>query len=166
MFATTHALAAIALSQTTSNLPTIFGLSFLSHIILDIIPHGDNILMANEIKEEPFSLSTTKSRKIRKYFLYALIDIALFAFIFLFFINPSSLDPFFVGTAIFGALLIDFISGAYKITKWRFLASFEHRHKWLHYLIAKHLPAGDISPMLSIILQIIFIVVVLRALTL
>lgn len=157
MFATTHAITGIVLTRVTANVPILFGLSFLSHIVLDLIPHGDNILLANEEKY-------LKSKKIRIFFLYCLIDIALTTGIFLYLISKNSLDPTLMVVAIFGALLIDLISVGYKITKWKFLAGFERWHLRLHYVFAKYLPRGDISPLTSIILQIIFIVVVLGAL--
>jgi len=157
MLATTHVITGIVLTQVTPNVPILFGLSFLSHIVLDIIPHGDNILLANEEKN-------LKPQKIRKFFLYCLIDVALTTGIFLYLISKTSLNPTLMIVAIFGALLIDLISAGYKITNWKFLAGFERWHLRLHHVFAKYLSRGDVSPLASIILQIIFIVVVLGTL--
>ena len=50
MWFTTHAITGVVISQTVPAVPAIVGISLLSHIVMDILPHGDNILMGNDIK--------------------------------------------------------------------------------------------------------------------
>jgi len=167
MFGTTHALTGIVLSQTTSDLPAVFGLSFLSHIVLDFIPHGDNLIVLGKNSKEkrvPFDLSFSQAA-FRKLIPYAIVDgiILIGALIYLLFV--IRLDPTKTIVAVIGALFIDGIAFLYKITKWSFFRKLEKYHHKIHQVITRYLPNGDVSPVISISLQIAFAVVVLWTLS-
>ncbi len=48
MFLTTHAAAGMFIAEHVHNPLAVFGLSFASHFVLDIIPHGDEHLFHDE----------------------------------------------------------------------------------------------------------------------
>lgn len=129
MFLTVHATAGVIIGQQTGNIWLAFLGGIISHIILDIIPHGDQDLVESGDKFTPKEI--IKIRKI------ALIDMlimsALLSAIYLADLVPQiSVWPVLV--AAFGAILPDFLSGFYALTNSPWLAwQFKFQHN-LHYL--------------------------------
>lgn len=167
MFGTTHVLVGIVLSQTTSNLPAVFGLTFLSHVFLDFIPHGDNLIVQEKGNKEkiPSFESASSSSALKKLIRYAIVDGIILIGIFFYLLFVVKLNPVKTLVAIIGAMLLDGIATLYKITKWDLLRKMEKFHYWIHQIITRHLPKGDIPPSVSIGLQIVFAVVVLWTLS-
>jgi hypothetical protein len=61
MFLTVHSAAGIAIAQYTGNPLLAFSLGFISHFILDMIPHGDQELADNN--QDAFAISA-KTKKL------------------------------------------------------------------------------------------------------
>lgn len=129
MFLTVHASAGIIIGQQTGNIWLAFLAGIISHIILDIIPHGDQNLVESGERFKPEEI-----KKIRK---IALLDIlimsAVMSTIYLAnLVSPAAVWPVLV--AVFGAILPDFLSGIYALTnapwlRWQFKFQYS-----LHYL--------------------------------
>ncbi|MFH1534511.1 MAG: hypothetical protein ABIF80_00865 [Patescibacteria group bacterium] len=160
MWFTTHAITGVVISQTVPTVPAIVGVSLLSHIILDTLPHGDNILIGNDMAT-PLDAQIDKKRK---FFLYAFIDagVSLTALAILIFTRKMDFGLMFWG--ITGAVFFDVVSSFNYFFRWKWLNNFEHFHIWLHTILTKYFKKGDISPKFALGLQIIFVVVVLGAL--
>ena len=161
MWFTTHAITGVVISQTVPAVPAIVGISLLSHIVMDILPHGDNILMGNDIKM-PLDAQIDKKKKFK---IIAFIDMAstiAVLSILLFFSRSINVSLAFWG--IISAVIFDIVSTLNYFVRWKWLNKFEHFHNWLHTILTKYFKKGDISPKFSLGLQIIFVVVILGAL--
>lgn len=129
MFLTVHASAGIIIGQQTGNIWLAFLAGIISHIIFDIIPHGDQVLLESNEIFKPEEIKTV--RKLASFDI--LIMMALLSAIYL----SGQLTPMQewpVLFAVFGAILPDFISGLYILynvtwLRWQFV--FQYR---LHYI--------------------------------
>lgn len=74
MFLVAHAAAGIVLATAATQNPAVaFGVGWLSHYVLDFVPHGD----------EAAGVWVNRGHKVRRYALLAAIDFALVALLFL-----------------------------------------------------------------------------------
>jgi hypothetical protein len=130
MFLTVHAAAGLAIAQHLKSPWLAFLCGFLTHPLLDAIPHGD-------CEFEPWLKRRPNTNKTL--FLITLIDLTVLAILLLgleqrqFFTNPAvSL------AAVAGSLLIDFLVGLYLVFKIKWLkpiADLNHySHHWLDSL--------------------------------
>lgn len=160
MWFTTHAITGVVISQTVPTVPAIIGISLFSHIALDILPHGDNILMGNDITAP---LDTQINNK-KKFKLFALLDAGASLTALAILIFSKKMDSSLMFWGILGAVIFDIVSTVNYFFRWKLLDNFEKFHIWLHTILTKYFNKGDISPKFSLGLQIIFVVVVLGAL--
>lgn len=147
MFLTVHAAAGILISQATREPVSAFFVSFISHYILDIIPHGDEGI-GRWIHEKPIRL-----------FLVGFADLIILAS---YVITILHLFPYtenlLIISGVFGGVLPDFISELhhqstnhsapiYSLTKIinkfhlvnSLLKKHHHLHHKLHFFIEKNI---------------------------
>jgi len=137
MFLIVHTAAATVISQHTSHPMLLFLYSFLSHFVLDFIPHGD---------EKLAGVNNNKSKKFKRLFIAAAIDgflIFLFSIYYLLVFAPAHYGLFFI--AMGGAMIPDLISGLSFVANGRFkkdyprLAAFQRLHKRIHTVFERKL---------------------------
>lgn len=130
-----------------------FALGFVSHFLVDLIPHGDHEL-ARELrihkkKKVPLTLLT--------------VDALLALFLILIFLSMQGYPsrPALLA-AIAGSILPDVIVGVHDLTRWRRLCWFANLHFKFHdYFIERW---RDVKLRNSIICQLGFIVIVILVL--
>lgn len=113
MFLTVHAASGILIGQYTNNVWLAFGLGFISHLLLDIIPHGDE----NLVKDQ------RRKYWMAKYAIISAVDTFLVVLMtYLLWQNEYiKLTPATIA-AIFGSLLPDYIWGLSEVTHSKFLS--------------------------------------------
>ena len=111
MFLTIHSSAGIFIGSQINNPLLAFLLGFVSHLILDMIPHGD----------EGLGESKSQSAKIKKLFLISSVDL-LFVILLFNYLTSQNLIIFTpaVLAGLLGSLVPDFIWGLHEITRDRF----------------------------------------------
>lgn len=128
MFLTVHATLGAAIGYYSGNIWLGFIGGFISHLLLDIIPHGDEILAEGK----PFFTS----KDIKKIIKVASLDgfIMTIWFLFLYWQNLLPLTlPILAG--IFGSILPDGLGGIYLLTDNSLLKKITFVHWNLHHLI-------------------------------
>jgi len=151
---TVHAAAGAIVAQYTGNPILGFFYGLLSHIILDMIPHGDSAMY---IKYKNKEISTRKAAA--KAILDAIGAIIL-AVIFFNLSLPSS--DLVLSMAIVGAVVPDVFIGFYELSYPRVPKFLKIIHKWHfknHDLIAKKF---DLSVKQGLLFQIILFLLLLR----
>lgn len=144
MYLTTHASVGVLISQGVERPLWVFVFSFLSHFILDIIPHGDD---DGERKQEAVKWVPNKMKLVT---LVSIVDLALLAVMLLILYGTKNLpDTTRITAGIIGAVVPDLISSAFPVihyyTSWFFLVrlytKLQHKigltlfwrgHDWLH----------------------------------
>lgn len=130
MFLTTHAAAGILIASKSDNPYLVFGLAFLSHFILDFIPHGDESLYRDH--------EWKVNKKYRHVVYYNAIDFGVLVALTLWayrFTEPDQTGLMLLG--VLGGLAPDFLSYLFPIIHERFSWLFFVR--WL-YAVTK--PTG------------------------
>jgi len=132
MYQIVHGSAGLLIGSQTGNPWLAFILGFLSHFILDAIPH-DSL----EIKNWQ-----DRGNYIKKIASEAIIDLLLFLGLFFLLWQNNLVEPTWaMGAGILGALLPDYIWGLgefFKIeNKW--LEKFKHLHNLDHTLLHKNI---------------------------
>jgi len=128
MFLTVHATLGALIGQYSDNIGLAFAAGFFSHFVLDIIPHGDENLIAKE-KSNLTRKDIVSIIKIAS--MDGLVMMILLAIIFWRHITPLTL-PVLAG--VIGSIAPDFINGFYVITKFPWLKKYSDFHFSLHYL--------------------------------
>ena len=135
MVLATHALVGAILSQSLRGRPVLgFLIAFLSHFLLDSIPHWDYKLMSRKIDEsDPLNLNMISGRN----FIFDLSKIGLdfmigagLSFLLFYFLGNISLLQILAG--VFGATFPDFLQFIYMKAKVRPVISLQKFHKWIH----------------------------------
>jgi len=155
MFLTVHATAGVIVGQQTGNLYLAFLAGVISHIVLDIIPHGDQDLVKSNEKFKPEEIKKLRNITLLDVFT---MTILLSAIYLTGLINSSQVWP--VLLAVTGAILPDFLSGIYALTNWRWLRwQFQFQYK-LHYLLG----GFTINLRQGLIVQTIFLAILIMIL--
>lgn len=171
MFLTTHAAAGILLSRHIDGSWAVFGLSFLSHFIMDFIPHGDSELYRDgEWKEQ---------RRYRWALFVNTVDVVcLIGLILWSFAFVPDIDQRLLFLGILGAIIPDFLSHLFPVIherfswlwfiRWvyrlskptgvRYLVRFQD---WFHHLIHHDIFHRDISFRSGLTMQIVLTIVLL-----
>ncbi|MFA6214990.1 MAG: hypothetical protein WC768_00300 [Patescibacteria group bacterium] len=149
MFLTVHAAAGVLIGQATDNVWLAFIFSLASHILIDIIPHGDTDLI-----KDSSNITKPEIERLKKIAaLDGLVMLLILALLYFYgFIHP--VWPVLAGIS--GGLLPDFLTGVYLLTKARWLEKIVafHPHR-LHLILDKF----RVSFFAGIIIQIIFLAV-------
>lgn len=147
MTLTTHATIGAVIGQATGNPILGFTLSFISHFLIDIIPHGDLKLSDN---------FRVYKRKRKQAVAYTTVDaIIAILFILLLFNTKEIISTQNFTWGIVGAVLPDLLVGISELTKSKYLMWINKLHFYFHNLyIKKH---GDIPLKYALIAQLIII---------
>lgn len=126
MFLATHAVVGLAIAQRVDSPLAAFGLAFLSHFILDFIPHGDQDVYRDwEWKQQ---------KRFRRVALINLADLGILTGLILWFYAQHSLpQAALLSAGIIGALLPDLVTLFFPVVHqkltWLFLI------RWLDTII-------------------------------
>jgi hypothetical protein len=135
MTVTTHTVIGAGIGMTMGNPILGFFLGFVSHLLVDMIPHGDHNL-AEQYKVYK------KKKKIALAYVGLDASIALFALLILFNVIDYQNKVAF-SAAIAGSILPDILIGLYEITKTKYLRWFNSLHFFFHdFFVKKH---GDVK---------------------
>ena len=137
MILASHIIVSGLLGATTQNyfLAAIFG--FVSHYILDVIPHWDSYLSPKfYVKAEAEDGKFIKEKFFWKEAGKIVIDILIgLGLLFIFLKNLSYINITAVFISVFFGILPDPLQLFYLMTKWRFIKWNFDFHEFVHYLI-------------------------------
>ncbi|MFA6255016.1 MAG: hypothetical protein WC675_03205 [Patescibacteria group bacterium] len=155
MFLTVHATLGTIIGEYTGNIGLAFAAGFVSHFILDMIPHGDQDLMTRE-KSNLAKQDLVLTAKIAS--ADGLVMIIFLAILYWQHIIPLTL-PVLAG--IIGSIAPDFINGFYLLTKHPWLKKYSYYHFALHDFIKIRLSitTGFICQLLIVILLTIALII-------
>ncbi len=147
MTLTTHATLGAVIGHATGNSALAFVLAFISHFLIDMIPHGDTGL-ADSYK--------IHKRHKKRALAYVMVDAVAAIFFVLLLANTRdivSMRTFSWG--IVGGVLPDLIVGIYEITKTPLLKWFNTLHFYFHDFFVKR--KGDVPLYYAILAQVVLI---------
>lgn len=128
MYITVHSAAGAALGQFIPSAPLAFAIGFCSHIILDMIPHGDEWIKTWKI------FKTQMQRTVAASF----IDFIGVIIMSVYWINYSSISDLpYLLSGIAGAIAPDALWGLYELTKTPILSWYRKFHTFAHHAIFK-----------------------------
>jgi len=130
MFLTVHATAGIIIGQHTNNIGLAFLGGVILHFLLDIIPHGDEIIASSSKKP-----TETDARRMAK---IGLIDLLIMtSLLFILYQNKIiDLSPSVIAGVV-GSIIPDFVIGFYLIYRYSWLEKYLSFHQRLHNLLIK-----------------------------
>lgn len=128
MYITTHAAAGAAIGQFISPIWLAFILGFISHLVLDMIPHGDEWI-------KNWKLFRTRMQRTAAASLIDLIGVIIMTIYWINHSDISQLAPMLA--AIAGAIAPDALWGLYELTKSPILAWYRTMHTKTHHLFFK-----------------------------
>lgn len=127
MFLTPHTSVALWISTKATNPILAFGLSLLSHFILDIIPHGDETLGEHKETERERRLYLRKT---------AFVDVMLSSILIYYYIaRHQQFNPWLLSAVILGAWIPDLMWISIETFKIRFMYWYIRFHTRVHRLI-------------------------------
>lgn len=163
MFITIHAATGALIGTELSNPLIAFGIGFILHFLMDIIPHGDR-----ELGKKFFGLLNkrlSEEEKLRSLAAYGLIDYIILVFFILYaFKNFSFAKDDGVIWAMVGSIIPDLLVALYMLTKTKWLKWFFDFHYWVHHLIINKLK-NDIPLKVGIAMQVIIFTILFTILT-
>jgi len=132
MFLTVHASAGVLIGHYAKNIWLAFILGFISHFILDAIPHGDENLIIDK--------ADITKKEIMKVLALASSDglVMLSVLGLLYMSGQFELTPSIIA-AVIGTILPDVFNGIYMVTKFSWFEKFSHWHFQAHYIFKKYL---------------------------
>ncbi len=144
MILASHIIVSGLLGTTTQNyfLAAIFG--FVSHYLLDVIPHWDSYLSPEfnakaEAKDGNFIKEKLFWKEVSKIIIDILIGLGL---LFIFLKNLSYINMAAVFISVFFGILPDPLQLFYLMTKWRFIKWNFDLQYFIHYSIHKKIKQG------------------------
>lgn len=159
MFITVHAAAGALIGTQISNPIIAFIVGFISHLLLDIIPHGDR-----ELGKKFFGLLNkrlSEEEKFKSMAAYGIIDYLILVFFILYaFKNFYFAKDDGVVWCMIGGILPDLLVAIYILTKTKLLEWFFKFHRWNHYLLIGRMK-NDIPLKTGIAMQIIIFLILL-----
>ena len=147
MTLTTHATLGAVIGHATGNPILAFIFGFISHFLIDMVPHGDTGISDN------FRIHKCRRKQA---IAYVMVD-AIFAIFFVLLLANTrdiiSVRNFSWG--IIGGVLPDLVVGIYEITKTPLLTWFNKLHFFFHDFFTKR--KGDVPLYYAILAQIVLI---------
>lgn len=152
MFLTVHATAAVIIAQKVHSPLLAFLLGFVSHYILDAIPHGDDKIF------ERFRGKTL----IKAMTIAAIIDftISLIWLNFLYQQGAFELNLTILA-AVAGSILPDFLNGVFLVTNQTWLRWNHDLNRISHHLIIKKPLPGGVGFFLQLVFFLFLVVLIL-----
>ena len=149
MTLTTHATVGMLIGYAVGQPLAGFVLGFISHLLLDVIPHGDYELGQNVRK--------TKAQ-LKKIISFVTLDAIVAIFLILIIVSIKDLVPIrAISWAIVGAVLPDLLVGVYDVTKAKWLKPINTLHFYFHDFW--HKKRKDIPLKYALVYQIILIII-------
>ncbi len=147
MTLTTHATLGAVIGHTVGIPYLAFIFGFISHFIVDMIPHGDTGMSDN------FRVH----KKRRKHAVaYVMVDAIIAIFFILLLANTRDIESMRTFSwGIVGSVLPDFLVGVYDITKTPLLRWFNSLHFYFHDIYVKR--KGDVPLYYALMAQIVLI---------
>src|SRR3989338_3897955 len=108
MFLTVHATSGIIIGQYFTNPIVAFIMGYLSHFVLDIIPHGDDKLFIHYLWPKRLKALITTA---------AIDSVLAIVWLILIFVHTDTIYSTAILTAIIGTVLPDFLLGLYQVKK-------------------------------------------------
>ena len=147
MTLTTHATLGAVIGHATGNPLLAFIFGFISHLLIDMIPHGDTGIADNY---------RVHKRRRKQAVAYVMVD-AIIAIIFVLLLantrDIESMRAYSWGIA--GGVLPDLLVGIYEVTKTRLLRWFNTLHFFFHdYFVHRR---GDVPLYYALMAQIVLI---------
>lgn len=157
MFITVHATAAAIIGKHIKTPALAFLLGFISHLILDVIPHGDQ-----HLGKKLFDWKFQEERLTKKNFaglaVYGIVDyIVTILMIMYVFKNLPLENESSVAWAIIGGVIPDVIVGLYMVGNFKWLRGLFKAHMFNHHLILKKMK-NDIPLWIGMVMQIILFI--------
>jgi hypothetical protein len=150
MFLTVHAAAGVIIGKYTGNIWLAFMAGFLSHLLFDIIPHGDEALIKNKSIVSQLEISKIKN--------LALIDgMVMVILLAILYWHKLTFPLLPILAAITGSILPDFISGLYLLKPYPWLKKLFYYHLDIHFILKKI----DVALHLGLIIQLITLIILL-----
>lgn len=147
MTLTTHAVLGAVIGQASGSPISAFIGGFISHLLIDMIPHGDAGLSDN------FRIH---KRKQTQAVAYVMVDAIVAILFVLFLANTKDIESVRTFTwGIIGGVLPDLMVGVYEITKTPLLKWFNWVHFFFHDFFVKR--RGDVPLYYALLAQIILI---------
>ncbi len=147
MTLTTHATLGAVIGAATGNPIAAFIGGFLSHLLIDMIPHGDSGISDN------FRIHKHHQKRAVA---YVLVDAVVAICFVLFIANTRDIDSVRTFSwGILGGVLPDLLVGIYEITKTPLLRWFHWLHFFFHDFFVKR--RGDVPLYYALLAQIILI---------
>ncbi|MBI2551021.1 hypothetical protein HYV73_01620 [Candidatus Uhrbacteria bacterium] len=154
MTLTTHAVMGAVIGQAVGHPVLGFTLAFATHLLIDMIPHGDSKMAEN------FHVHKVKQKQA---IAYVMVDAITAIFIVLILANTKDVESLRAYTwGIAGGILPDLMVGAADIFKTPFLDKFHKFHFFFHNFFTKRF--GDVPLAHALLAQIVFIVILQRVL--
>lgn len=147
MTLTTHATLGAVIGKLAGNPVLAFVLAFASHLMVDMIPHGDTGLSDNfRIHKKNQKLAVA----------YVAVDAIVAVCFVLLIANTRDIDNLRNFTwGIVGGVLPDFLVGVYEVTKSPLLRWFYKVHFFFHDFFVKR--RGEVPLYYAILAQIVFV---------
>lgn len=147
MTLTTHATLGAVIGHATGNPLLAFIFGFISHLLIDMIPHGDTGISDN------FRIH---KRRRKHAVAYVMIDGIIALFFVLMLANTRDIESMrSYSWGIVGGVLPDLLVGVHEITKTRLLDWFNKLHFYFHDYFVKR--KGDVPLYYAILAQIVLI---------
>lgn len=155
MFITTHATIGALVGAAFPSRALAFVLGFVSHFLVDMIPHGDEGMLDGY----------KSGAKVRRAVAYVMIDSVIAVYVILLLLSnaPAEVAPA-VMWGIIGSILPDLIVGVYEVTKVKpFFRKFTAwHHKNHHHLIGKYRKGKDIPFKWGVAYQVVAAIILVR----
>ncbi|PIS05122.1 MAG: hypothetical protein COT81_02755 [Candidatus Buchananbacteria bacterium CG10_big_fil_rev_8_21_14_0_10_42_9] len=127
MFLTVHSVVGANLGKISPDPITAFILGFISHFLIDLIPHGDYEYFA------PHKFPT-RWKRIRKIMAFAIVDSTLATIVVsLYMAWALPLNPWSIAAGVIGAIMPDLLMGIGEMTDKKFLGRFWKFHLKFHH---------------------------------
>lgn len=153
MTVSTHVTVGAAIGVTLNNPLLGFIAGFLSHIVLDMIPHGDSKLAQKMLVEKKRTLPL----------IYGVLDYILAIYLLLFFLNILQINSMQAFTfAVAGSILPDLIVVIHEASQRKLFNGFNKVHFFFHDMFSKK--HGDVPLLFGIGYQAAFIIFMIGAL--
>lgn len=150
MTITTHAAVGTIIGLNVGNPVLGFVIGFISHFLLDMIPHGDSKISDNlrihKKKKGPITYGTIDAI-IAIFFLFTVLDNSVAAHSRVFYWSVA------------GSIMPDLISGVYDLTKSKWLKRYNEIHFYFHDFFVNRW--HDVPLTYSLLGQLIFVLIVL-----
>jgi len=147
MTLTTHATLGAVIGHAVGNPVLAFVLGFASHLLIDMVPHGDSGISDN---------FRVHKRRQKQAVAYVAVDAVVSILFVLLLINLKDIDATRTFTwGIIGGVLPDMLVGLFVITKTKYLRWFNTLHFYFHDFFIKR--RGDVPLYYALLAQIVLI---------